>query len=674
MTRASTQWTVNEEDHFFSRPFVDIDEPRSTPHPHRYIHGGFTGTDTRFSFYFPPASSYEGRFFQHFTPVPQDENLAQSGRGQDDKIGFAFESGGYFVETNGGATSGSPTGGVDATIAGFRANAAAARFSRMIAESEYGDHRPFGYAFGGSGGAYRTLGAAEMTQGVWDGFVPYVVGSPVAVPSVFAVRMQAQRILRDKLDAVADAYEVGGSGDPSDVLSEDEAAALREVTRMGFPVRSWFGHKTMGTQAFGVLYPEIVKVDPDYFVKFWTDPGYLGSDPASSVHRDRVRFEATVTHLIRRGDGVDLGPFTERLDASRGGVDEAFKGSDVVDQAVVGLAAEQLAPGWLQGAELVVLSGAAAGTRVTTKGAHGPVIVIDFPDAESNLVLVRPGDRVAVDNSNFLAAQTYHRHQVPGPEYAVWDQFRGEGGVPLFPQRPMQLGPMFAGAAAGVIPSGDFSGKMIMVESLLDREAFPWQADWYRARAEEHKGPSLNDSFRLWFTDNALHADDEWQEDPTRTVSYLGVLQEALREVASWVELGVDPALSTSYSIVDGQVEVPPTAATRHGVQPVVKLTARGSQRVDARIGEHVIVELSADVPTGAGSIIAVDWDLDGDRSWDEHMSIDMESAVEIARSVHFDGPGIHFVAARVTSHHDGDGLTKFARIENVARVRFVVT
>ena len=94
-----------------------------------------------------------------------------------------------------------------------------------------------------------------------------------------------------------------------------------------------------------------------------------------------------------------------------------------------------------------------------------------------------------MDNSGFLAAQTYHRHQVPETaDYPVWDQFRNADGSPLYPQRPLVLGPLFAAAAAGTVQSGRFEGKMIVVESLLDREALPWQADWYRAKAHEHLG------------------------------------------------------------------------------------------------------------------------------------------------------------------------------------------
>src|SRR3546814_6473440 len=39
-------------DSYFGRPFIDADEMRDDPLPHRYIHGGFENTDTRFAIYF----------------------------------------------------------------------------------------------------------------------------------------------------------------------------------------------------------------------------------------------------------------------------------------------------------------------------------------------------------------------------------------------------------------------------------------------------------------------------------------------------------------------------------------------------------------------------------------------------------------------------------------------
>jgi hypothetical protein len=108
---------------------------------HRYVHGGFAGTETRFSLYLPPAELYEGRFFQHITSVPDSEFLAQDASGEQYKIGFSIASGGSFLETNGGGASGRPCSSVDPTIAAYRANAAA-RYGRVVAADMYGEHRP----------------------------------------------------------------------------------------------------------------------------------------------------------------------------------------------------------------------------------------------------------------------------------------------------------------------------------------------------------------------------------------------------------------------------------------------------------------------------------------------------------------------------------------------------
>ena len=109
-------------------------------------------------------------------------------------LGFTIDSGAYYVQTNmGGAFA---LGGADPSIAAYRANAAAAKYSRVVAAELFGDHRSYGYLYGGSGGAYQTLGGAEHTSGVWDGFMPYVLGSNSATPSVWTVRLNALRVLR----------------------------------------------------------------------------------------------------------------------------------------------------------------------------------------------------------------------------------------------------------------------------------------------------------------------------------------------------------------------------------------------------------------------------------------------------------------------------------------------
>ncbi|MER5439443.1 hypothetical protein [Streptomyces sp. NPDC002790] len=661
----------HQADELFGKPYTDVDEWRQEPVPHRYLHGGFHGTDTRFSAYFPPREQYAGRFFQHVTPVPQSEHLAQTARGQEDRIGFAADSGGYFLETNGGGPDyADPTSGADPTIGAYRANAACARYSRELAVRVYGfDHRPYGYLYGGSGGAYRTIGAAENTEGVWDGFVPYVIGSPMAIPNVFSVRMHAQRVLRGRLEAIVDATEPGG-GDMYAGLDAEQRAALEEATRMGFPPRSWFGHRTMGNHAFSVLKPGVEALDAGYFEDFWTRPGHLGADsaPDSSLHRDRLRHRCTVAELVTASD--DMPPHG----TVRGGVDTSFASASA-DKPLTGIRLSVPVRVAAQGADLRVITGAAAGGSFVLSEVHGDLAVLDEQFRGASPDGLRPGDEIEIDNSGFLAAQTYHRHQVPGPEYAVWDQFRNPDGTPRHPQRELLAGPLFTGAASGSLPEGRPHGKMVAVCSLLDREAFPWQGDWYRSRIREHLGEEGEQAnFRLWYVDHALHGDSEAQEDPTHTVSYLGALHQALRDVAAWAERGVEPPATTAYNVTDGQVHVPAAAHDRRGVQPVARLTANGGERAEVTPGQEVVLRAEFTCPPDGGSIVAAAWDLDGTAAFATHEEIVPAPRVVIERRHTFAQRGTHFVTVRASAHRDADPATPFARLDTLARVRVVVS
>ncbi|MFI4974340.1 MAG: hypothetical protein ACHP84_07380 [Caulobacterales bacterium] len=201
-------------DTLYDKPFIDLDEWRDQPVRHRYVHGGFQETDLRFSIYFPPPERYEGRFFQPLMAVSGTEHAAtmppMMGAMIGNMIPFAFDSGAYLVESNQGRTVMYP--GDDPTIPGYRASAATAKHSRALAAEMYGPHRAYGYVFGGSGGAYKTIACFENTLGVWDGAVPFVMGSPVSLPNVFTVQAHAMRVLWDKFPQIVDALEPGGSG------------------------------------------------------------------------------------------------------------------------------------------------------------------------------------------------------------------------------------------------------------------------------------------------------------------------------------------------------------------------------------------------------------------------------------------------------------------------------
>ena len=52
---------TGSRDPLYDVAYVDVDEWRDEPHRYRYVHGGFEGTDARFSFYFPvPSATRDG--------------------------------------------------------------------------------------------------------------------------------------------------------------------------------------------------------------------------------------------------------------------------------------------------------------------------------------------------------------------------------------------------------------------------------------------------------------------------------------------------------------------------------------------------------------------------------------------------------------------------------------
>lgn len=668
------------KDTLFKTPFIDVDEMREKPVKHRYVHGGFEGTTTLFSLYFPAKEAYQGRFFQYITPFPDNENLSQGASGEDDKIGFSISSGAYFIETNGGGKTdfAKPTLNSDPTIGAFRANAATAAFSRIVATKIFGGNRPFGYAFGGSGGAYRTIGSIENTDGVWDGVVPYVLGSPMAIPNVFSVRMNAMRILNDKLPQIIDAVDAGGSGDMYAGLNEEEKAALQEATKLGFPAKSWFGYKTMGIHGFIALYQGMRMADRKFFDDFWTVKGYLGANPTESLLKARIQKTSKIKVGITAVDAVKLGLKERESAGERGSADLAWKSMGGVDgQMPVAFQIEDILPDVnFMGGDLVIKTGEAAGKTIQLANVIGDKVVLGPVDV-SILAKIKVGDEVFIDNSNFLAVQTYHRHQVPGKEYKVWDQFRDTEGKPLYPQRPFLLGPLFTRGAAGVLPTGKYKGKMILLCSLWDREAFAWQGDFYRDMVKANLGEKTDDNFRLWYTDRALHGDLSKQEYPTRTVSYLGVLQQALRDLSAWVEKGVTPPASTNYKIEDGQVIVPPTANERKGIQPIVNLTIKGDKKTAVKAGQSVSFKAVVEVPQNTGKVVSAEWDFEGAGTFpiaEKTIVFDAKtSKANVSTTYTFKKSGTYFPTLRVTSQRDGNSKTPFARIQNLDRIRVVV-
>ena len=669
--------TTGSKDATFGAPFIDIDEWRDEPTRHRYVHGGFEGGDTRFSMYFPPADRYEGRFFQPVLPMSGIEFAASIGvlYGIAGSIEFAIDSGAYLVESNLGRSN--PFPGDDPTLTGFRASAAVARYSRHLAEEMYGEHRPYGYVYGGSGGAFKTVSCFESTNGVWDGAVPFVMGTPTSMPNVFSVQAHAIRLLSDKFAGIVDAIDPGGSGDIYAGLTVEQRQALAEVTRMGCPPRSWFDVERIVrgyTAVWSVLADNIIKADPTYFDDFWTLPGYLGFDAPASLEAARVQHKTTVTEVLFGEQAAALGlpmPMAMPRGTKSAEIPAALRMAEVPDSNILGATVE-------------ITTGAAAGLKMYVVGVVDDIVITGVGEAHFEASgNVGAGDDATIDNSVYLAFQTYHRHQVH-PDFPVWQQFLAVG-QPIYPQRPKVIGPGMALPGSGSLQSGRFGGKMILVQTLMDEAAFPCQADYYCGLVDAALGKKMDDQFRVWFVDHAMHTSaepvaglvmaDTTPSRHTRMVSYLGVLQQALRDVAAWVEHGVAPPPSTEFEVVDGQVVVPATARQRRGVQPIVELTTSRGARFDGTIGDEVNFTATVEVPAGGGKIVAAEWDFDGAGAYPvTSPGLDGSADRAVLTAAHtYTESGTYFPAVRVTTHRMGDLHTRHALIHNLARTRVVI-
>lgn len=661
----------------YQEPYIDIEEWRDVkPVGYTYVHGGFKGTDLRFSFFYPAKEKYEGRFFQFMAPAEGSENASIGRTGEEDKITFALTHGAYFVESNMGSLD--AVNKQDGTVI-YKASAAAAEFSRTVAMRLYGCKRPYGYIYGGSGGAFKTISCFENTD-AWDGAVPYIHGSPMAIPNVFCARAYAKRVLRHKFPDIVDALEPGGNGDVYATLNEEEKAVLKEVTNLGFPLKSWFYYKEMDDGAFPVVAKSTIGIDSSYYTDFWTKEGYLGADKTSSVHCDRIVCEVEVksVHIPGRKTATEIAEEKSKLT----GADSTWKrdmddyGTDgeiyiVVDGAPSGDI-------YAYGTTFTFTSGKSKGLALTVSKIVGNLVYLTPQFGVENLIerleQVECGDKAKFDNSDYLAAQTYYRHQTPPTnDYIGWKQFEdGKGGY-KYPQRALSVGPLIAKASCGSLQEGSYNGKMIIVAATMDESAFPWQIDWYRNKVKNYFGNQTDEHYRVYFFDNAFHDDQSATVDELHLISYLGGLHQALLDLSAWVEKGIEPAKSSEYKIESGQIVLVKTADKRGGIQPVVKLFANGDVRTTVSCGDTVKFTADIQIPEGAGKITKVEWSFDGDQNYPYESTFIQNGNIGKASAEYlYKTSGQRFVVVRVCIQRDGIKET-FTQVKNLARARVIV-
>jgi hypothetical protein len=661
------------EDKYFGTPYFDRDEVREQPHSHRYVHGGFAGTDTRFSFYYPPASRYGGRFFTAIEGGPGGHEDRAAAMGPDAGLpgmDFAFAHGAYLVESNGGhiAPAGVSRGRsrTDGSITSYRASAQSSRIARALATQIYGERPRRGYIFGPSGGGWRTILCIENTRGIWDGAVPYIspAGHGVSFPSMIS---NLVRVLGDRLAGVVAAFEPGGSGDPFTGLTSVQRAELAGAYRAGLQPGAEFQLANPALELGVLLTTSVMHADydPEYFEEFWTVPGHRGAD--GELTAELVDTELTVASSFTAGELSSR--FPAELDRFVVG------GRSLPEGTVLGIRMPRQqrgcgpAPALLRGCDVEVLAGASTGSRFVCLGAVDDLLVLDLADPDG-LRAIGPGDLLHLHNRRYLAYCHAYRHQID----ADADECRQfiVGGHPVYPQRARSV----ADVLAGVRTTGRFETKVIYVASVNDTLASPLggTVSW-AAQARAALGDRAGEKLRVWLNDNSGHVVPARRPagmvpvTETRLVDWTGIIETAVADVIAWVEDAMPPPADTVFAVADGRIALAPRAIDRGGVQPVVHCLADGQIRTQARAGQPVHLTALVEVPPGAGAVTAVEWDLAGDGSW----AADPAGAAAAVRHAYAE-PGTYYPSVRVTTQRPQDAGTAYGRMRNLARVRIDVS
>jgi hypothetical protein len=233
------------------------------------------------------------------------------------------------------------------------------------------------------------------------------------------------------------------------------------------------------------------------------------------------------------------------------------------------------------------------------------------------------------------------------------------------------LGPVSAFNGAGSLQTGHFHGKMLGMQSMMDIDAFPWKADWYR---EQIHAAGNADRYRLYYIDHAEHGGNVTGARQARLISYRGALEQILLDLAAWVEHGVEPPKETRYWMEGAQVRLPAHASARRGIQPVVHLKANGRERAEIAAGDSVSFHAHVEVPQNVGRIVRAEWDFFGTGEFAPAEFGRIRPGTVTLRAQHaYAQPGTYFPVLRVTSHRNGDPNSIHARVQNIGRVRVVV-
>lgn len=659
----------------FGAAFIDIDEWRDGPRRHRYIHGGFEDTHTRFSLYLPPDEFFGGRVLKHLEGGSGGhDNLFSidnmfAARWQFD---FAFEEfGAVLMESNQGHFHDEGMG-FHNDVWLYGASAESARFAKWLANRLYGRPVHHAYVFGASGGGHRTYQCLMHRGDVFAGGVPEDCG--VNPGLYWSAQALAIGLLGDQgIKRVADACEPGG-GDPFEGLTFDQREALADLFRMGYPRRAV---NQMQTLAAPFTLYNARDDNPGYFKDFWSKVGFLGHDDPDRLAKRRVKLRAKIKAISSAKELAQRNPASTALVMAGAGL-----------MATMGASVDVEDPERIYMADVTFVTGKAAGRKMVVAHVEPGGFILPFQQRCPQMFEgVEPGDEVEIDNSDWLALNYLYKHNV---EWNVPGLHTDAAPVPLeyldfaLDGRPIHVQTGEIIYDLNVLKP--FDSKMIVIAASLDSMIWPTKLSPLDRHFRMTQGDRVKDTYRFWWVENATHGPPEMgvmvssEHDPrvwrTRLVDYAGPAKQALLDVAAWAERGVPPPGDTRYSISrNGALVLPESAAERGGVQPLARLRANGGERAEVKVGEPVRFEGFAEAPPEGGTIVRAEIDFVSDDTWPFRGEIPGGESKSVAvETTHaFDEPGVYFPSFRVSARREGLS-GKGLPIQNLARVRVVVS
>jgi hypothetical protein len=614
-----------------------------------------TAFQQNYVFRFPAKEFWRHRSFEQEHP---------SGGGVVDNR-MAFTDGAYSVNWM--------SASIPNAVASHRHEAAATQVAKVYANKLYGNTaKIYSYLWGCSGGGTVAMAAAENVTGIWDGVEVQCTGTKVDAQyhSFYWQALYTMAVPKEKADAVAAAAVPGGT-DIYAGLNEEEKSVLDEFISAGYPLPVIGNHFKSLTPLVDPI--DVRLFDPTYEDDFWSKPGYAGANPPNYLKAAKVDGLATITGITRDAQNVptaiQFDPATLPALGTTGDnyleyyVYAADGTTRLIDPTRAVGAPTDNKPRFSLMGKLDTASGVLT-LSGTTKDVFGGVSPITNSPVLLNALKV--GGNIRVNNRFILAMYYYPRYSI-FPSIHSHDQYRNADGSPKYPQRP-NLDFLYHSSyrtMGGRVETGDIKVKTMLITGMGDNLAWPVFNASYAEEVQKTLGAAkANSMFRFYLHDNGRHTTGGGQP---------GIFRQSIIDLMAWVEKGIAPPPSSVYSIKNGQVILAPKAADRHGLQPVMELTANGSPRATVGVNQPVDLVAKLEMPPKTGKIVQYTWTI-ADTAGAPTSIAKPQPLVNVNHTVTFDKPGTYVV--RLTVNGQRDGLvdpTDQTLLENFKEIRVVV-